>query len=191
MRVWWDKIHVCRTPNDSGSYEEWRSRLDAGIPSRILYWKRAHSPPDNLSLPITDPFSCWNHTVGNKGYLNEIPNDIPYIFQHFYSKEMAMYPKVSIIFMTLIMFIPLVVFANEDEMYEMKKLFEPSDQQLIAEANGSIIIYDGIPDSEVDRAMDEHFNRIDNMMFTRIKYNNVNDIDSEVNEILTIDDDDC
>lgn len=102
-----------------------------------------------------------------------------------------MYPKVSIIFMTLIMFIPLVVFANEDEMYEMKKLFEPSDQQLIAEANGSIIIYDGIPDSEVDRAMDEHFNRIDNMMFTRIKYNNVNDIDSEVNEILTIDDDDC
>ena len=41
---------------------------------------------------------------------------------------------------------------------------------LLAEAKGRVMIYDGMPIDVVDRAMDEQFDRIDHMMFTRIRH---------------------
>ena len=71
----------------------------------------------------------------------------------------------------------------ENSFYE-KTLFTPSDSMLKAEARGRIMIYDGMDNETVNRAMDEQFDRIDNMMFTRIHY--VQDDGEEY-----VDDDDC
>ena len=71
----------------------------------------------------------------------------------------------------------------ENSFYE-KTLFTPSDSMLKAESRGRIMIYDGMDNETVNRAMDEQFDRIDNMMFTRIHY--VQDDGEEY-----VDDDDC
>ena len=71
----------------------------------------------------------------------------------------------------------------ENSFYE-KTLFTPSDSMLKAESRGRIMIYDGMDNETVNRAMDEKFDRIDNMMFTRIHY--VQDDGEEY-----VDDDDC
>ncbi len=63
-------------------------------------------------------------------------------------------------------------------------LFTPSDSMLKAESRGRIMIYDGMDNETVERAMDEQFNRIDNMMFTNTHY--VQDDGEEY-----IDDDGC
>lgn len=71
----------------------------------------------------------------------------------------------------------------ENSFYE-KTLFTPSDSMLKAESRGRIMIYDGMDNETVNRAMDEQFDRIDNMMFTRIHH--VHDNGEEY-----IDDDGC
>ena len=58
--------------------------------------------------------------------------------------------------------------AQATDNYQYKTLFTPSDYNLKAEAKGRIMIYDGLTSKTVDKAMDEQFNRIDNMMFVRI-----------------------
>ena len=56
------------------------------------------------------------------------------------------------------------------EEWQTKQLFEPPQYLLLAEAGGRVTIYDGMPIEVVDRAMEEQFDRIDNMMFTGITY---------------------
>ncbi len=55
--------------------------------------------------------------------------------------------------------------ARDD--YQYKVLFEPGTGQLEAEARGRIMIYDGLYLDEVNLAMDQHYDRIENMMFVR------------------------
>ena len=49
--------------------------------------------------------------------------------------------------------------------YQYKVLFSPTAEILEAETRGSVMIYDGLRYATVMRAMDEQFNRIENMMF--------------------------
>lgn len=49
--------------------------------------------------------------------------------------------------------------------YQFKVLFAPSAEMLDAEARGRVMIYDGLRYATVTRAMDEQFDRIENMMF--------------------------
>lgn len=65
-----------------------------------------------------------------------------------------------------------------------KTLFEPSDSTLKAESRGRIMIYDSMDSETVDRAMDEQFDRIDNMMFVRTRY-------TQASGDYYIDDDGC
>ena len=58
--------------------------------------------------------------------------------------------------------------AHAMDNYQYKTLFAPSDYTLKAEAKGRIMIYDGLTSKTVDKAMDEQYDRIDNMMFVRI-----------------------
>ena len=58
--------------------------------------------------------------------------------------------------------------AHAMDSYQYKSLFTPSEFTLKAEAKGRIMIYDGMTSKTIDMAMDEQFERIDNMMFVRI-----------------------
>lgn len=51
--------------------------------------------------------------------------------------------------------------------WEQVQLFDPSDALVRAESKGRVTIYDGVYQEDVDRAMDEQFDRIDRMMFIR------------------------
>ena len=55
---------------------------------------------------------------------------------------------------------------NKD--FQMKTIYEPASYVLNREARGAVTIYDGFTSQEVDQVMDDHFNRIENMMFTRV-----------------------
>jgi hypothetical protein len=71
--------------------------------------------------------------------------------------------------MAAVMFLATLSAAAGDS-YQKNVLFSPHQSQLRAEAKGRVMIYDGLESRVVDRAMDEQFDRIDNMMFIRIRH---------------------
>lgn len=68
----------------------------------------------------------------------------------------------------LITFGPLSVYADKYTDYQLRRLFDPTISEYAAENKGKIHIYDGLTSLQVDDALNNNFNRIDNMMFTRI-----------------------
>ncbi len=50
-----------------------------------------------------------------------------------------------------------------------RRLFHPTPTERAAEARGRIYIYDGLRDVDVQRALDEEFDRVENMMFIRTR----------------------
>ena len=54
------------------------------------------------------------------------------------------------------------------DKWQMNRLLAPTDRQRTLEAKGKITIYDGLRDTTVDRALNKYFDRIENMMFTRV-----------------------
>lgn len=54
--------------------------------------------------------------------------------------------------------------------WQLRQLHEPSSGLLSRESDGWVTIYDGVMVSEVDRAMDQQFDRIDSMMFVRTRW---------------------
>ena len=65
------------------------------------------------------------------------------------------------------LFIGIWAFSSAEAVdeYQHKMLFSPSSSVLAAEARGRVMIYDGLRYATVTRAMDEQFDRIENMMF--------------------------
>jgi len=55
------------------------------------------------------------------------------------------------------------------EDWQKQQLLDPPQYILMAEAKGRVMIYDDLPMAVVDQAMDEQFDRIDSMMFTRVR----------------------
>ena len=51
------------------------------------------------------------------------------------------------------------------QQWFQNRLFTPTEQQLSQEESGKVVIYDGIRDVEVNRAMETQFDRIQYMMF--------------------------
>jgi hypothetical protein len=60
------------------------------------------------------------------------------------------------------------------DQWQYNRLFNPSPADREAEKRGTIVIYDGLTDVTVNRALDQHFDRIQNMMFTRTVITNEN-----------------
>ena len=52
---------------------------------------------------------------------------------------------------------------------ELRRLFEPTPAEQRAEASGRIYIYEGLRETDVARAMEEEFDRVESMMFIRVK----------------------
>ena len=54
--------------------------------------------------------------------------------------------------------------------YQLRRLMSPTVEELAAEKNGGVYIYDSLDAIHVDAALDQHFDRIEHMMFTRIHH---------------------
>ena len=53
--------------------------------------------------------------------------------------------------------------------WQLRRLTQPLPQELAKERSGSVYIYDGLKDREVDVALTSHFERIQYMMFVGTK----------------------
>jgi len=59
---------------------------------------------------------------------------------------------------------------SDDSDWQLKLLMTPSPSQLAAEQSGRVFIYDSLEMGEVNAALDENFERMQNMMFIRINH---------------------
>lgn len=84
--------------------------------------------------------------------------------------------KHSFIFSVVAMTVSLSSFANLSSGTELdpdkalhdwqvRRLMQPSQRELEKEEKGSVYVYDGLREQEVDAALNTHFSRIQNMMF--------------------------
>lgn len=55
---------------------------------------------------------------------------------------------------------------------ELRRLFDPTQAELAAESEGRIYIYDGLTDIDVQRALNQEFDRVEHMMFIRTRKTN-------------------
>jgi hypothetical protein len=55
------------------------------------------------------------------------------------------------------------------ERWQMQMIYQPSQSLLKREQRGFVNIYDGFTDVQVEKILDDKFDRIDNMMFSRVK----------------------
>ncbi len=62
------------------------------------------------------------------------------------------------------------VHAADLEGYQQNLLLNPSASQLKAEARGRVMIYDQMENDTVELALNQQFERIENMMFVRTRY---------------------
>jgi len=68
------------------------------------------------------------------------------------------------------LWLPAFATAQADDDYQHRMLLSPSAEMLDAEKQGYIMIYDGLENRVVERAMTEQFDRIENMMFVGTRH---------------------
>ena len=78
----------------------------------------------------------------------------------------------SLLFLINTFFVPVQAdeldqVAMAMEQWQQNRLFNPTPADREFEERGDVIIYDGLTDIDVKKALDENFDRIQNMMFTR------------------------
>ena len=54
--------------------------------------------------------------------------------------------------------------------WQERRLLAPSGPQLAAERRGRVVLYDGLDERLVDRALDTQFARVENMMFVGVRH---------------------
>ena len=77
------------------------------------------------------------------------------------------------------------------EKWQMDMIYHPAESVLERENRGFVHIYDGFNDTQVDQILDDKFERIDYMMFTRVRLTDSSGrvlLDPDTGEALTEDD---
>lgn len=69
----------------------------------------------------------------------------------------------------VVLSLPVTLPAADLTQIEKRRLFEPTASERMEESAGRIYIYDGLTDQVVRQAMQREFDRIENMMFIRVK----------------------
>ena len=78
------------------------------------------------------------------------------------------------------------------EKHQLNRLTSPSNYQITKERLGKVYIYVGIKDKDVDSAMDLHFDRIQNFIFTSVVRTNHNGSPLRDNKgFILVESDDC
>lgn len=77
---------------------------------------------------------------------------------------------------------PLAQAADANDGFQYNALFNPATAQLKVEERGRVMIYDGLDNSVVERALDEQFDRIEHMMFIRTRQSEPADDDGFTDE---------
>jgi hypothetical protein len=108
---------------------------------------------------------------------------------HIYVPEETSAPGHRILFGLLLAAVltSLTIAAGADDSFQQNVLFKPSQSELTAEARGRVMIYDGLDNKVVERALDTQFERIEHMMFTRTRQTQADDDGEEV----IVEDDGC
>ena len=65
--------------------------------------------------------------------------------------------------------------AGAKDGFQYNALFNPTPARLRVEERGRVMIYDGLDDAAVERALDEQFDRIEHMMFIRTRQSSSDD----------------
>ncbi len=76
--------------------------------------------------------------------------------------------KIIAMIMSALLVAPALAAATDS--YQQRILFSPDADILESEARGRIMIYDGLRNAIVETALNEQFERIENMMFIRTLY---------------------
>ena len=76
--------------------------------------------------------------------------------------------------------------ADANDSFQYNVLFNPTPAQLKAEERGRVMIYEGLDNAVVERALNEQFDRIEHMMFMRTRQGPLDDDDNDA-----ADDDGC
>jgi hypothetical protein len=85
------------------------------------------------------------------------------------SRETSTIHRVLAGILTGVLLVPFSTTAGAESDFQHRVLFSPTNSQLKAETRGRVMIYDGLDNAEVERAFDEQFDRIENMMFVRTR----------------------
>jgi hypothetical protein len=103
--------------------------------------------------------------------------------------------SISYIVISLCLTLSHNVTANSSapslEKWQMKMIYHPTKPVLERESKGFVFIYDGFNENQVNQILDAKFDRIDHMMFTRVKLTDTSGkilLDPETGDELTADD---
>ena len=99
-------------------------------------------------------------------------------------------------FIFLALFLPWTsVPADEfsSEIWQIQRLFSPSKEERRADQSYQVVIYSGLKDLEVERAMDKQFDRLQSFMFANIVVTdeNGNPVKDPETGLIKTESDDC
>ena len=100
------------------------------------------------------------------------------------SSETSAIHHVLVGMLAAMLLMPFSTIVNAEDAFQLKALFNPPSSQLKAEAQGRVMIYDGLDNNVVERALDEQFDRVEHMMFVHTR-------NIEPNGEVSYDDDGC
>ena len=86
------------------------------------------------------------------------------------SRDISVMHHVLAGMLTVMLLMPFPTTAGAEDRFQHKILFSPTHSQLKVEARGRVMIYDGLDNAEVERALDEQFDRIEHMMFVHTRH---------------------